>query len=70
MSRGTINNTITSAVADIFRFSKETPTRDPLVVATEKVVVSKTKAPEGKLPLPRVLLDKMIVAVTPCEKDI
>ena len=70
LSRGTINNTITSAVADIFRFSKDAPTRDPLVVATKKVVVSKTKAPEGKLPLPRALMEKMIAAVTPCEKDI
>jgi integrase len=70
LSRGTINNTITSAVADIFRFSKESPTRDPLVIAVKKVVVSKTKASEGKLPLPRALLEKMIRAGTPSEKDI
>jgi hypothetical protein len=70
LSRGTINNTITSAVADIFRFSKEAPTRDPLVLATKKVVVSKTKAPEGKQPLPRAILESMIAAATPCEKDI
>jgi integrase len=70
LSRGTINNTITSAVADIFKFSKEAPTRDPLVVACKKVVISKTSAPEGKLPLPRALLEKMIRAAAPCEMDI
>ena len=70
LSRGTINSTITSAVADIFRFSDKTPTRDPLVVAVKKVVVSMTKAAEGKVPLPRALLEKMIREGTPSEKDI
>jgi integrase len=70
LSRGTINNTVTSAVADIFRFSNNAPTRDPLVIACKKVVVSMTSAPEGKKPLPRALLEKMIGASTPCEQDI
>ena len=70
LSRGTINNTVTSAVADIFRFSNHTPTRDPLVVACKKAVVSMTNAPEGKTPLPRALLEEMIGMSTAREQDI
>jgi site-specific recombinase XerC len=70
LSRGTINNTVTSAVADIFRFSKFAPTRDPLVVACKKVVVSMTDASVGKKPLSREQLVQMVGRATPCEKDI
>ena len=70
LSRGTINNTVTAAVADLFRFSKFSPTQDPLVLPCKKTVVKMTNAPEGKKPLPRSLLEDMVAKATPCEQDI
>ena len=66
LTAATLNDVAASAISDLFRYDKVSPTLDPLVRATKKVIGRLAKkGPGGKLPLPRRLLEDFVAMVDP-----
>jgi len=68
--RSTLTSVAPAAIADLFRFRGVEPTKDPLVLATKKVIVGMTKPSKGKRPLSRKQLERMVGAAEPKAIDI
>ena len=70
LARSTINSSVLSAIADLYRYKGVSPTHDPLVDQAKKVVVRLTKPPQPKLPLTIPMLVAMARAAVPAESSI
>ena len=70
LSAGTLLKVAPSAIADLFKYDKVKPTRDPLVRETKKIISRKAKkGPGGKKPLPRSILQDFVQMATPSRKN-
>jgi integrase len=66
LTASTLNDVAASAISDLFRYDNVSPTLDPLVRATKKVIGRLAKKGKGgKLPLPRSLLEDFVAMMDP-----